>query len=223
MAGRTITGLEIQKHDRERVSVYLDGEYAFGLSPIAAAQLKTGQVLTQAEIDALCTLDEVTRAVDYAARLLARRPHSTAEIRRRLEARQFSASAIDQALDRLAELGYVDDRAFARYWVENREQSRPRGPQALRYELRQKGIAADLIETVLAETNPRDSALRAAQTALRRWRGQTRAAVRQKLGAFLSRRGFDYETVHEAVSALIEQLEDEQPEFFAPDDETDNE
>ncbi len=71
MAGRTITALEIQQQDKERVNVYLDGQFAFGLSRLAAAHLKTGQVLTQAEIDALCALDEVARAIDYAARLLA--------------------------------------------------------------------------------------------------------------------------------------------------------
>ncbi len=223
MAGRTITALEIQQQDKERVNVYLDGQFAFGLSRLAAAHLKTGQVLTQAEIDALCALDEVARAIDYAARLLARRPYSCAEIRQRLGARRFSASAVDQALTRLTELGYVDDHAFARYWIESRERSSPRGPQALRYELRQKGIADEVIESALAETNPLDSAVRAAQSAVRRWRGLSRAAFRQKLGAFLSRRGFDYETVHEAVSAMLEQLAHEQPEFFAADDNPDNE
>lgn len=223
MAGRTITALEIQQQDKERVNVYLDGQFAFGLSRLAAAHLKTGQVLTQAEIDALCAHDEVTRAVDYAARLLARRPYSSAEIRQRLGARRFSASVVDQALTRLTELGYVDDRAFARYWIESRERSSPRGRQALRYELRQKGIADEVIESALAETNPLDSAVRAAQSAVRRWRGLSRAAFRQKLGAFLSRRGFDYETVHEAVSVMLEQLAHEQPEFFAADDNPDNE
>lgn len=223
MAERRITALEIQKQDKDRVNVYLDGQYAFGLSRIAAARLKTGQVLTQAEIEALRAQDEVTRAVDYAVRLLARRPYSSAEIRQRLNARRFTDSAIDQALARLADLGYVDDLAFARYWVESRERFSPRGPQALRYELRQKGLPADVIEAALAETQALDSALRAAQPALRRWRGLARADVRRKLGAFLSRRGFDYDTVHEAVSVAITQLENEEPDYFAPDDETDNE
>lgn len=224
MGRRRITGLEIQQRDKERVNVYLDGEYAFALSCVVAAHLKTGQVLTQAEIDSLCAQDEVTRAIDYAARLLARRPYSCAEIRQRLQARRFADSAIEQALTRLAELGYVDDRAFARYWIESRQRFSPRGPQALRYELRQKGIAADVIEAALAETDALDSALHAAQAAVRRWRGLSRGAVWQKMGAFLSRRGFDYETVHEAVSVVIAQLENEEPDYFAPpDDETDNE
>ncbi len=223
MAGRTITALEIQQQDKERVNVYLDGRFAFGLSRLAAAHLKTGQVLTQVEIDALCALDEVARAVDYAARLLARRPYSAAEIRRRLEVRRFAASAIEQALERLTERGYIDDRAFAQYWIESRERFSPRGQQALRYELRQKGIADEVIESALAETNPLDSAVRAAQSAVRRWRGLSRTVFRQKLGAFLSRRGFDYQTVHEAVLEVIGRLENEQPEFFAADNNTDTE
>jgi regulatory protein len=223
MGSRRITGLEIQQRDKERVNVYLDGEYAFALSRVTAAHLKTGQMLTQSEIDALRAHDEVTQAVDYAARLLARRPYSCAEIRQRLQTRHFADSAIEQALTRLAELGYVDDRGFARYWIESRERFSPRGPQALRYELRQKGIAPDVIDAALVEMNALDSAIRAAQAAARRWRGLPREVARQKMGAFLSRRGFDYETVHEAVSAVFDQLIHEQPEFFATDDNPDNE
>ena len=49
----TITALEIQKHDKDRVSVYLDGEFAFGLPVVDAARLHTGQVLSEQEIAAL--------------------------------------------------------------------------------------------------------------------------------------------------------------------------
>ena len=174
--------------------------------------------MSEAEIAALRALDDVARAVDHAARLLARRPYSRAEIRRSLTARQFAPATVDGALARLESLGYVDDQAFARFWVENRERFRPRSPQALRHELRQKGLAADVIEAALSALDARESAVRAAQEPLRRLRGLTRGEAKNRLGAFLARRGFSYDTAREAIEEILARLDEEQPEYFAPDE-----
>jgi len=184
MVGQTITALEVQKRSPERVNVYLDGEFAFGLPILDAAQLRKGQVLSEQEIAALREIDSVARALDQAVRLLARRPYSTAEIRRHLETKQVAPPVVEEVLDRLARLGYIDDRAFAQYWVENRERFRPRGPRALLYELRQKGVPKDTIDAVLAGLDVDGSARRAAQEQVRRWRGLNRQEFRNKLGAF---------------------------------------
>ncbi len=219
---RIITALEVQKRNQERVSVYLDGEFAFGLPAIEAAHLHRGQALSETEIAALRALDDMTRAVDHAARLLARRPYSRAEIRRSLTAKGFVPETVDGALARLESLGYVDDLAFAQFWVENRERFRPRSPQTLRHELRQKGLAADVIETALSTLDARESAMRAAQELLRRLRGRTRSEVENRLGAFLARRGFSYDTAREAIEGILAHLDEEQPEYFAPDEPTNN-
>ncbi|MBN1202125.1 MAG: RecX family transcriptional regulator [Anaerolineae bacterium] len=212
---RVITALEVQKRNKDRVSVYLDGEFAFGLPVIEAARLHKGQTLSADEIAALRTIDAVARAVDQAVRLLARRPYSTAEIRRNLAGKEIAPSVIDEALARLAGLGYVDDHAFARYWVENRERFKPRGPRALQHELRQKGIAPTIIEAVLADLDVFDSAYRAAQPKLQRLRGLSRRDFRDSLGAFLARRGFNYDIIQEVINQLISELDEEEPEYFA--------
>jgi len=214
---RTITALEAQKRHAERVNVYLDGEYAFGLPAILAAHLRVGQRLTEAEIDALRQSDAVERATDRAVRLLARRPYSVAELRRYLANKKTPDAVIAVALTKLERLGYVDDRAFAAYWIENREHFRPRGLRALRYELRQKGIAADVIEAALQEVDPRASALRAAQSRVRRLRGLKRREARSKLAGFLQRRGFAYAVVREVVAEVLDELETTQPDYFAED------
>ena len=212
--GRTITALEVQKRDQERVNVYLDGEFAFGLPILDAARLRKGQVLSEEEITALRTLDDVTRAFDRAVTLLARRPYSTAEIRRYLESKEIAPPVIEEALANLIRLGYLDDRAFVQYWIENRERFRPRGPRALQFELRQKGIPEDIIESALAEMDAYDSAYRAAQERVRRLRGVDQEDFRQKVGSFLVRRGFGYDIVREVVDNLIRELEEEQPDYF---------
>ncbi|MCI0353322.1 MAG: hypothetical protein L0Z53_28210, partial [Acidobacteriales bacterium] len=79
---RVITALEVQKKNKERVSVYLDGEYAFSLSLVEAARLRKGQALAEDDIHALQGQDEIGKAVDRAARFLAYRPRSVQEVRR---------------------------------------------------------------------------------------------------------------------------------------------
>jgi len=151
----------------------------------------------------------VARAVDRAVRLLARRPYSRAEIRRNLDSKEIAPAVIDDALARLERLGYVDDRAFALYWIENRERFRPRGPRALRYELRQKGISESIINEVLDGLDPASSARQAAEDKARRLRGLAPDEFRQRLGAFLVRRGFDYDVVREVVDHMLAERPDD--------------
>ncbi len=89
--------------------------------------------------------------MDAAARFLEARPRSVAETRRRLTGAGYPAPLVDDVLVRLEGLGYLDDEAFARAWVESRDRAHPRGEGALRRELILKGIAADLVTAVLAD------------------------------------------------------------------------
>ncbi|HML21566.1 MAG TPA: RecX family transcriptional regulator [Aggregatilinea sp.] len=219
---RTITALEPQKRDQERVNVYLDGEFVFGLPLIDATKLRVGQTLSDDEIAALRDIDAVARAVDRAVHLLARRPYSTAELRRYLLSKEIAPPVVDETLDRLEHLGYVDDQAFTRFWIEDRMRFRPRGLRALRYELRQKGIAPAIIEAALAEVDPGEAAHQAAQERITRLRGQSRRDVRTALGAFLVRRGFSYDVARDAVERTLTELEEHEPEYFLNDQNTDN-
>jgi regulatory protein len=215
---RIVTALEVQKRDKERVNVYLDGEFAFGLPIIEAAHLHQGQSLSEDEIATLRALDTTDRAFGQAVRLLARRPYSTAEIRRYLDSKDVPAVAIDEVMAKLEHLGYVDDQAFAAFWVESRERSHPRGPQALRYELRQKGISNAIIDAVLGDLDTHDSAYRAAQERIRRLRGQSPEQFRARLGAFLVQRGYPYDSVQVVIEQVIDELKENEPDFFADEE-----
>src|SRR5258707_3645985 len=115
MAG-TITALEVQRNNKERVNVYLDGEFAFGLTMIEAARLRKGQQLSDAEIAALKSTDSAQQAYERAVRFLGQRPRSTAEVRHNLTDKEIDASLIDEVITRLEGQGYLDDTAFAPYW-----------------------------------------------------------------------------------------------------------
>ncbi len=212
MAGQ-ISAIQPQKRDPTRVSVYIDGDFAFGLHQDDARHLAVGQTLSDEQIQAWQAQDATSRAYHQTLRWLGRRPRSIAEVRRYLEKKDLASSAIEHIIARLEDLHYVDDAEFARYWVRQREDFKPRGQRALRYELRQKGIDNRHIDAALAELSPEDSARRAAQKKLRTLRHQDPDTLRQKLGAFLVRRGFDYEVVRKVVDDLSAELAE-------PDDET---
>lgn len=213
-----ITALEIQKRNKKRVSVFIDEEYAFSVSLDEGAKLRKGQVVSDAEIAALTNEAAITVATDSAARLLAVRPRSAYEIRQNLAKKEIAPAVIDAALERLTAFGYIDDRAFADLWVRDRLTYKPTSPRALRFELRQKGIANNIIDEVLGDLDAEDSAYRAAQAQERRLRGTERREFQSKMGAFLQRRGFTYEVVRTVIRRLMQELEAENPSYFAGDD-----
>jgi regulatory protein len=149
MAG-TITTLRYQKRNKNRVNVYLDDQFAFGLAAIEAARLRVGQALSDDDIARLRRQDDVERAHERALNFLSYRPRSEAEVRRNLRKKDVTDEAIEAVVERLTRAGMLDDREFARYWVENRLQFNPRGARALGHEMREKGVPVSIIDDTLA-------------------------------------------------------------------------
>jgi regulatory protein len=201
-----ITTLRYQKKNRDRVSVYLDGRFAFGLPAIVAASLRPGQVLTDAEIESLRDQGNVeaayTRTLDY----LSYRPRSQAEVIAYLQKRGLSEDSIDSITARLERAGLLDDEAFAQYWVENRERFRPRGSRALRHELWNKGISQDIIDRAVASVDGSASAYRAASRKAQQLSHLDQGTFRQKLVQYLARRGFSYEIAREVAERYWTEL-----------------
>lgn len=203
---KKITALVAQKRNRHRVNVFLDGRFAFGLAAIEAARLHVGQTLSEEEIADLRKRDALETAHERALRFLSFRPRSASEVQRYLESKGVSAEHIQQVMERLARVGLVDDAAFARFWVENRGQFRPRSARALRYELRHKGLTPETIEAALAGHDDLALALEVARSQVRRLRGLSQLDFQRRLGQFLARRGFDYETISEVVQRIWEEV-----------------
>jgi len=194
-----VTALKAQKRNPRRVNVYLDGRYAFSLTAIQAARLKVGQTLSHADIDALQEHDTAEEAYERVLHFLSYRPRSEAEVRQYLHQRGLPDEISDQVINRLRRVGLLDDLAFARYWVENRERLRPRSPWALRQELQAKGLASEIIETALAEVDPEESAYRVALRQAQRLSPCDWETFRRKVGPYLQRRGFAFDTINLAL------------------------
>jgi len=198
-----ITAIEPQQKNPQRVNLYLDGEFAFGLAAVVAAWLRVGQELGEEKIASLKSQDEHEVTYQKALHFLSFRPRSSAEIRQNLSKRGISESLIEETLNRLQSTGQVDDEAFARAWVENRNTFRPRGKPALRMELRRKGLSDEAIQSVLnTQVDEATLAITTARKYARRLIGLEWPEFRQKLGGFLARRGFSYTTLAPVVSEV---------------------
>ena len=205
----TITLLQMQKRNKERVNVFLDGEYAFAVGLNVATTLKKGQYLSVAEIDELKQDGEADLAFQRAVRYLGMRPRSSAEIVTYLKRKEYDETIVAVVVRRLVEHHYLDDEAFARFWVDNRNRFRPRGSQALRYELRQKGVERETIDTTLEEQDDDGAAWVAIEGKIGRWADLDKIEFEQKLMAFLARRGFRFDVCRRAAAQAWAQLQEE--------------
>jgi regulatory protein len=205
IAGGKVTALKIQRHHPNRVNVYLDNEYSFGLSRITAAWLQVGQELSPTKIAKLKAEDEREIAYIQALRYLDYRPRSRAEVRRKLEKHDISAEVINDVFKRLERSGLVNDERFAQDWVQNRSDFRPRSRRALAYELRQRGLNDTAIEKALEGLNEETLAYQAAVRQSRRYEGLEMRDFRNKLGSYLARRGFSYEIIKNVVARVWEE------------------
>jgi regulatory protein len=198
-----ITAIRKQKR-RPRADIFLDGRFALSLSValVLQAGLRPGDVLTAERLEALRWADERQQAHEAALRLLAYRPRSEAELRFRLARRGLPPGAVQDAIERLRQQGLLDDDAFARYWVEARQQSSPRGRRLLQQELAAKGVASETARRALATVADEEAARRAAEKKASSLHGLDYPTFRRRLGQFLLRRGFPYETARGLVQEL---------------------
>ena len=200
---RTVTAIEAQKRNPNRVNIYLDDQFAFGLARVTAAWLRVGQALSDEKIAALQTDDACEVAMQKALHFLSFRPRSVLEVRKNLDEHEFSDEVIDKTLARLSQAGLLGDEQFARTWIENRNTFRPRGKRVLALELKQKGIEEDVIRATLAESGDEKAlALEAGRKYARRLGGLAWPEFRNKLAGHLVRRGFGYEIVSETAKQI---------------------
>lgn len=222
MPAGKITALRAQAKDPQRVNVFVDGEFAIGVSltTITKTGLHVGKQLSAEEFAKLEQTESGDKAYLAALRFLEARPRSTAEVRTRLGRKDFAPEAIEAAIARLAELELLDDAAFARYWVENRQAYRPRGAGALRDELRRKGIDAGVAAEVMNDdaltVDESASAWGLARGVLHKYAGShDRNAFTRRMSSYLQRRGYTFEVIR----PIVEQLWAEVSEAAEEDEE----
>ncbi len=208
-----VTSIEPQASDAFRLSVFVDGEFAFGAQRdvVRAMGLRVGGFLGPGDWETMVLQDEQKRAQEAGFALLSHRARTRAELRRSLQKRGFSEPAIEVALERIEALGYVNDREFSERWVDADAGGRRHGRERVSFELRRKGVSGEIVAQAL-ETRSDETELRLALSAAEklwpRWEELHPVERAQKLSGALRRRGFSWQLCSQALSHLNSAVSD---------------
>lgn len=196
-----ITSIQTQVKQAGRYSVFVEGNYAFSLSADALleARLTQGQDVTEADIERYKRLSSEDKAYNLTLAYVARRMRSEGELADYFRRKQYAPELSAEIMERLRRIGFVDDAAFARRWVESRRNLHASSAKKLRLELRQKKVPDSIIQTVLAEDETDERQL--LRELVDKKRKQSRYQDDQKLMAYLARQGFNYDDIKSALSA----------------------
>ncbi len=143
---------------------------------------------------------------EAALRLLERQRRTRSDLARRLRDKGYATPTLEQVLDRLAGVGLVDDVEYARAFLAGRRSRRAAGARRIEQELRARGVSAGDIEAARVRLDAEQGAMdelsaarRVVAQAARRYAGLDERVRRQRLYALLARRGFDSDTIAQAL------------------------
>ncbi len=221
----TITALQADPMDPDKVHVFIDGKHAVAVSLNVAAQerLTVGQECPPERLERLYQAQELDEIYHKALAFLSYRPRSAREVEMRLRKKGYQPGQIAGVLEKLRTDKYVDDLEFARFWIGNRMAFSPRGPRLLRSELRQKGVPQEIVDEVMQQHEAEQkelaqeaeeavvesgedgdepvagtdlgNALALARKRMRQYNSLEPQAAKRRLSGFLMRRGYSYSTI----------------------------
>lgn len=198
-----ITEISPQERAPHRVNIYVGGVFKFGIDErlLLDFNLYVGREITEAEIEKYKEGDNYQKCMDKAFRFLSYRMRSEKEMQDKL-AEKFDEATVKKAIKRLKELKFVNDAEFARAWIESRKYSR--GKKALSFELSRKGITKELVEDALLGLSSDDEFETALELVKKKskYKGLDRNEAYQKVGSFLSRRGYSYDVIKKVIQEI---------------------
>lgn len=209
-----ITEVRTQKRRETRRSIFVNGEFAFGVSEEIYVKyaLYTGRVVTPEFIEEVLRQDELYRAKSYALRYLTRRMRSEQEIESKLKEKGFPPETVTETVRFLAEYNLIDDEEFARMFVNDQLLRRPVGRRRLDAELRRKGIGKEsadrLLEARLTDDEELKNAMAAAEKKAPNIRKADPRKWEQSMANFLAGRGFGWGVVAKVIETFRQRRKD---------------
>jgi len=150
-----------------------------------------------------------------ALRFLSYRPRSEKEVQDNLLRKKASKEIIEKVIAKLKEQKFINDEEFVRWWIEQRSTFRTKSIKFIKMELQQKGIDKNIIDRIIQNSlqvggqaefiiqNDLERAKKLIEERVERLRGLSKQEVYQKLGSYLSRRGFGWETIKKSIDEIL--------------------
>lgn len=207
-----ISGIEVQKKNKTRFSLFVEEEFLFGVSDSALVHfnLRKGGIITQKLIDEIHEFEQHWTIKEYLIRLLGRRDHARNELLKKGLKKGYSKSVLETILDELSDKGYINNRAFATKFAREKFRFNHWGAQKIRLELIQKGIRDSDIEIALEELNGDEELEKIeylVQKSTARFLRKSPEKRKKSMFDFLIRKGFDSNVILKHLDRLISKLE----------------
>lgn len=198
-----ITSIKQQKN-KDRVNVYLDDKFGFGidLDNFVLLHLKVDQELTEEEIAEVVKKAEFQKTWDKLLRFAMVRPRSEKEVMDYFRHKKIYESMHEKLLEKLKHFELIDDAKFAKWWVEQRQAFKPKPKRILIQELRIKGIDKGIIDEVLGEeaVDEEKMAKDLLEKKAYKWKGLEPRLARQKMSQYLAGKGFSWDVIEKVTS-----------------------
>jgi len=201
-----ITDIEPQKN-KNRVNIYLDDEFAFGLDREISYKyrLYIGQEIEKKFIEKILKTDERNKVINSALGYLSYRQRSQQEVFQKLRSKDYSHEDIEFAINYCIERNYINDIEFARSFIHDKSKLNKYGSVRIKYDLIKKGVDKSIIDQVLQADFEEEysTALEVAEKKLASYRSDDKNSQYRKLGGFLQRRGYPYDVVSKVLRELL--------------------
>ncbi len=205
---KKITDIVMQKRNKDRVNIYIDNMFAFGLTNELRYKfdLQINQELEESFIENVIKAEEQSKVTMAALNLISYRQRSIKEINDKLIEKGFEASFIEISIEYCKELNYLNDEHFARSFINDKQNLNKFGSKRIKYELIKKGISKDIIEEQL-DIDPDEEyeiALVLAEKKINSYKNDDRNSIYRKLSGFLLRKGYPYDVVKKVLNIILE-------------------
>ncbi|MBA4313208.1 MAG: hypothetical protein C0417_11325 [Chlorobiaceae bacterium] len=216
---KNISKLEQQKRHPDRVNVYLDGEFAFGLNKevVHKYSLRKGDAVTDKLIEQLSGEEEFSTAKNKALKFISTRMRSEYEVRSKLREYEFPTDIIEKVIKYLLEINFLNDLAFAKAYTADLQRNRSAGKRLLFQRLKSKGVGKETIELVLNDIENAKEEILALETAnkyLKRFKTSRKPVERKdqirRISQTLMRRGFDWSITSKILKQIFKNISDQE-------------
>lgn len=200
-----ITALTIQQKDKERVNLFIDGEFYCGLSLeiVLKNQLKVNAELTNDELEYIVKEGSYKEALAKGVNYLSKALKTKRQVKEYLLKKEFPEEIVWQVVDRLKEIGLINDVEFSKHYIESVSSSQ--GKKMVEFKLMSKGVRKEDIACAYEQisVNYDDSAKIIAKKHIKN-KERTKENL-LKTYKYLIGKGFSYEQAQSAISLLKEE------------------
>jgi regulatory protein len=213
MDKHVITKIEVQRRNREKANVYVDGEFAFScdLELIYTFNIFKGKIVDIEYLKIVAAENNYMRCKNSALKVLEKTYKTEKQMEDKLLEKQYDEETVAKVMDFLKKYGFIDDNKFVELYI--KEKINFQGRNKIKYSLMKKGIEENLLNEKLNSIDncfEEKTALNIAQKkydAISKNENSTKI-IYKKLGDYLTRKGYDYSIVKDVLRKILNKCDD---------------